>query len=355
MPTYVDVVNQLSPLAHWRMDTVEAGSGAIKQFVNITAGSVYNCTIPTQAELDQFVQNDQALLSTEPLVKGIGKHSPTSRWTVPQRMFLLNRSVCFIFKPTEPPSASDKALFSHATVSDSAIKVSPVTSSTCKMRLQVNYYSFTDIDILNYNQSYHVVVTYTGGAIKVYLDGVLKVTRATSSSGAIFDYIFRENVHGVLQDLSYHDKVLSQAEIDKLITATKHNNITITGNINESLIAIDFNVRAHRMDTGALTAETTTSSATFSLSVPNIPHYVVVLPDQGTRYETEHAYSLGDKVFPNDSVAYPFYYECTTAGVSGTIEPIWNTLGGSTTADNSVVWTMVEHLIHPVSRFPVVN
>jgi hypothetical protein len=49
------------------------------------------------------------------------------------------------------------------------------------------------------------------------------------------------------------------------------------------------------------------------------------------------AYALGDYVVPTTSNG--FYYECTTAGTSGTTEPTWPTTAGATVTDGTVVWT----------------
>lgn len=47
--------------------------------------------------------------------------------------------------------------------------------------------------------------------------------------------------------------------------------------------------------------------------------------------------TLGAKVTP--TTPNGFYYECTHAGTTGTIEPTWPTTEGQTVDDNTVVWT----------------
>ena len=49
------------------------------------------------------------------------------------------------------------------------------------------------------------------------------------------------------------------------------------------------------------------------------------------------AYNAGDKIMPSTSNG--FFYECTTAGTSGTTEPTWPTTNGATVTDGTVVWT----------------
>jgi len=49
------------------------------------------------------------------------------------------------------------------------------------------------------------------------------------------------------------------------------------------------------------------------------------------------AKSVGDWVLPTTSNGY--YYECTTAGTTGTDEPTWPTTPGQTVTDGTVEWT----------------
>lgn len=63
------------------------------------------------------------------------------------------------------------------------------------------------------------------------------------------------------------------------------------------------------------------------------------------------AYAVGDRVVPASGViTWPeplpaaahkshFTYECTTAGTSGTGEPVWPTTDGATVSDGTAVWT----------------
>ena len=54
-------------------------------------------------------------------------------------------------------------------------------------------------------------------------------------------------------------------------------------------------------------------------------------------WEADTAYELGDIVVPttpNDRI-----YECTTAGISAGVEPVWPDGEGDTIADNTVEWT----------------
>ena len=60
-----------------------------------------------------------------------------------------------------------------------------------------------------------------------------------------------------------------------------------------------------------------------------------------TAWVASTAYALGAIVRPTAAPtdASVFYYECTTAGTSGTTEPAWPTTDGTTVTDNTAVWT----------------
>jgi hypothetical protein len=49
------------------------------------------------------------------------------------------------------------------------------------------------------------------------------------------------------------------------------------------------------------------------------------------------SYVVGDLVLPSTSNGS--YYECTTAGTSGTVQPTWGTTNGATINDNGVIFT----------------
>ena len=228
--------------------------------------------------------------------------------------------------------------------------------SVVNLLLREYYVTTTLVTPLTVGETYHIVVTVNLGKIaRVYIDGVLLLTKSISSTLSDVKKFSDAQIRGSISNFMVNNYELNQADVTKLFTATKHLNVNITGTIAETLIATNFIVKAHRADTSQLTAETTTTTSSFTLSVPDLPHYVTVMADQGDRHETEHAYAVGDKVFPTNTTLYPFYYECTVAGTTGVLEPVWNTAIGSTTADNSVTWTLKEHLIQPVTHFPVTS
>ncbi len=61
-----------------------------------------------------------------------------------------------------------------------------------------------------------------------------------------------------------------------------------------------------------------------------------------SKWAASAVYAVGAYVRPrsNTTVGAPsFFWRCTTAGTTGAGEPAWNRVVGSTTADNTAVWT----------------
>ncbi|MEH7109018.1 right-handed parallel beta-helix repeat-containing protein [Bacillus sp. JJ1764] len=80
-------------------------------------------------------------------------------------------------------------------------------------------------------------------------------------------------------------------------------------------------------------------NAKSSSTMPNFPTnplYSTVKDIAGiSTWKAKTTYSIGDKILP--SSVSESYYECTTAGTTGNIEPSWGT--ASTITDGTVVWT----------------
>jgi hypothetical protein len=60
-------------------------------------------------------------------------------------------------------------------------------------------------------------------------------------------------------------------------------------------------------------------------------------------------YALGDLVQPTTSNSY--YYQCTTAGTSGSTQPTWPTTTGATVVDGSITWKCAG----PLRTFEVID
>ena len=74
------------------------------------------------------------------------------------------------------------------------------------------------------------------------------------------------------------------------------------------------------------------------MAVGDVFSDLVVVKDSTITWTSSTSYSLQDVVTPTAGATW-WVYECTTAGTSGTVEPSWPTVVGSTVTDNSVVWT----------------
>jgi len=79
----------------------------------------------------------------------------------------------------------------------------------------------------------------------------------------------------------------------------------------------------------------------FSINIPAISNveYVWDFGDGITEWVSGRAYSIGDIIVERETIERYNVYRCTTAGTSGTTEPLWPTSG--TINDNTVTWTFV--------------
>lgn len=74
-------------------------------------------------------------------------------------------------------------------------------------------------------------------------------------------------------------------------------------------------------------------------------------PDYGETRAVSAAYAIGDRTFP--AVPTGHWYECESAGTTGTTEPVWPTDGGTVT-DGTVVWRDKGQMEEPIARGPYV-
>lgn len=73
-------------------------------------------------------------------------------------------------------------------------------------------------------------------------------------------------------------------------------------------------------------------------SDPGVDNIIITPIDILPEWTNAHSYTSGDRVQAVGGDG--FVYKCTTSGTSGGSEPTWNAGGlGSTTTDNTVVWT----------------
>lgn len=221
---------------------------------------------------------------------------------------------------------------------------------------------------------HHVVMTCEeigGGStslVSLYVDGVLVGTSTETALSTTQPteylkyigcmtpsyYVGHSSNHAWMQEVNKWDRALTPTEITKLAYYAKFAvpPVTLAGTVVEGYLADLFRVRMHRLDTGELVREVTTTGS-FSETVPDLEYYVVVNAEQGDVWKPGIIHALGDKVYPTNPTEIRYYFVCTTAGTTGETEPVWDVLEGSTTTDNTVVWTVVEPLIQPITHAPV--
>lgn len=344
MAHYETVLNQHSLNTHFKFDETSGD----KAYCSVNPAFYYDLGTSTVVA--------DSLVPTDPTGKA-RKHvtgTVTSSGALTNNLFGVNKSITFIISPHGTNTAAG-FLIGNSDATKFGFSRDYVSGT---QRLYVKtYYNNTDfITDMDDGSKYHIVLTHYANIVDVYVNGTL-ATQLTgrSISNDYIDRLFTTNSDVTVDHLAIIDDVLTAAEVEELATAARVYDKTITGAIDETIAADEFFVRAHRLDSGTLTAETTVTSPAinFSLTIPDVPHYVTVIPDQGVRHETGEVYSLGDKVYPSDAVTTPFYYECTTAGTSGGTEPSWTTTPAATIADGGVIWTIVGRLIQPVTHSPL--
>lgn len=112
-------------------------------------------------------------------------------------------------------------------------------------------------------------------------------------------------------------------------------------------------IRAHHALTGAMLAETETVTGDYALVMAeNADCYLVLLPNMGDVWRTGRFHGLGDKVYPPNYQAVPYYFICTGAGAVGRNAPAFTTQPLVTLKDGNCIWQRAERLPYPLIHFP---
>lgn len=128
--------------------------------------------------------------------------------------------------------------------------------------------------------------------------------------------------------------------------------LSISFTLIESLAATTFYAVLNSMTgTHVASAEVTGQSGAIEVSSAD-PVLLTVFPKIGSSWVSSTSYALNDKVFPTDPTTSPFYYECTTAGTSGSTEPTWPSTGS--VVDGTVEWVYVERIVQPITHGPLI-
>lgn len=156
--------------------------------------------------------------------------------------------------------------------------------------------------------------------------------------------------HFVLWDRALSDFEASRLGYFGIFTADA---VTVSGSIIEGYVADEYRVRIHRLLDGALMHEEDTTTASFSVLLPDLEYYVIVSASQGDVWLPSTSAGIDDLVYPTNPSATRFYFKCISAGITGTSEPVWQSDQSVPTPDGSAVWEVVEGLIQPVANAPV--
>lgn len=126
-------------------------------------------------------------------------------------------------------------------------------------------------------------------------------------------------------------------------------NGTVTGHTAGYVLA-----KAHHAVTGDFLGQARLIEGAYQVDVPTGDDcYVVLLPDIGDRWHTGRFHGLGERVYPVDYKAMPYYYVCTGAGIVGQYEPNFIADPLKAIPDGECVWERVERIPFPLIHFPV--
>jgi hypothetical protein len=218
---------------------------------------------------------------------------------------------------------------------------------------------------------FHVVCTYTGRYLRLYVNGEKKDeydhgsnanisysasnsrmigANPTSGTGVESGYFYR----GRISNVAYYNYALSDERVAAHYAAAARN---VAFTISESLEATQFIATARRAVDGVDVGSAVVGNGAQTLSVDTYdPVMVMVSAYQGDVWKPDTAYALDDLVFPSNPTNTPYYYKRIAAGTSGATEPTWPTTPAGQCDDGAVTnaWELVERLIQPITHGPLI-
>lgn len=124
---------------------------------------------------------------------------------------------------------------------------------------------------------------------------------------------------------------------DANLTTSHSGNINLNHQTDESDNPQDTTIYFGSLGSGG---NDTTDRKVEANSDPAVDNITVDIVDTLDTWQASSAYSLGDCVQGTTGAGVNNRFEVTTAGTSGSSEPTWVSGIGSTTTDNTVVWTL---------------
>jgi len=127
------------------------------------------------------------------------------------------------------------------------------------------------------------------------------------------------------------------------------------GTIAEVLYETQWVVTAYNLLSGDIITSKNVNGSSFTLDLPSAdPIRVTVEPRRFDIWRASTEVSLSQRVYPTDPENNPFYYRCITAGTTSASEPTWLVSPSAVINDGSAVWTIVERIILPTSKAPII-
>ena len=129
----------------------------------------------------------------------------------------------------------------------------------------------------------------------------------------------------------------------------------VSGTIDENMVNEDWLITAYTDMSGIEVNEIEFNGAgVFEINVPTSDNVMVTVRQKPIPTWTHSTnYNVDDLVTATDPNGNPYYYKCTTAGITSATEPTWNNVQSSSTVDATVVWNTVERLVMPVTHSPL--
>jgi len=330
-----------APLGYWRLaDTI--GTVCTNEVVGGIEGTYINT--PTLASPSLIINDDNKAVDFTPVDSAV---------TFPFVTGLTDVTVSIAFKATNAGVRNN-----ILSTGSYELYVGPTGILTVfAISEQVTGYNIYANDI------YLLHITQSVGVIKIWVNGQLEFTGIydpvqTLNLINVGSFTLGENFTGTIDEVSFYNKVLEDVAIESLYRKFNGEVLNyINGTIQEDVLAYLWYVRTYVLNTGELTSDTFNSGVTFSNNIPvvhkNKPHYVTCIPYQGDIWKGKTSHVLNSLVFPTNTELSPYYYKCTTAGITGITEPAWPAGVLSTVQDGTVIWQKVEQLNQPITHSPI--
>ncbi len=208
--------------------------------------------------------------------------------------------------------------------------------------------------------TFMVVTAESGGDFNIYVNGesTHNATIGGFSGNGSAGLTFGSGYEGAIDDSAIVERAITAEEANTL-----YNSYLLGSKIKgvfDGIISSQFDVEqwfayAYSIIDGSLTSSSQTTNNLFQLdlrSLLGIPHFIIVIPNQGDVWKPSKLYALNELVLPTDTTINPYYFRCISGGLSDVNEPEWNVSG--LTNDYIAVFEVVGRIIQPISHSPFI-